>query len=202
MRHRSSGCNTRHTDDRDGARRAARRFDGGTGSTGDSGVRQPTHGGQADSEKVAAGILAILLGGLGAHKFYQGNVKLGVIYLCFFWTAIPAVLGLIEGILVLIADDREYAEKYADGSFLGREFREAPPDGRHCPSLPNDPSPRMSGRTLRSPNRVNGQNPFRIAWLVRRTLQECVYFLPRGTGMTELLIGAGVARDDHWGYRQ
>lgn len=84
------------------------------------GIRQPTHGGQADSEKVAAGILAILLGGLGAHKFYQGNVKLGVIYLCFFWTGIPALLGLIEGILMLIADDREYAEKYADGSLLGR----------------------------------------------------------------------------------
>jgi len=87
----------------------------------DCGVRQPTQGGDySDSDRVAAGILAILLGGLGAHKFYQGNVKLGVIYLCFFWTGIPAVLGLVEGILMLIADDREYEEKYADGSLLGR----------------------------------------------------------------------------------
>ncbi|WP_336328421.1 TM2 domain-containing protein [Halovenus sp. HT40] len=83
------------------------------------GVRQPTPGGD-DSEQVAAGILAILLGGLGAHKFYQGNVKLGVIYLCFFWTGVPAILGLIEGILMLVADEREYEQKYADGSLLGR----------------------------------------------------------------------------------
>ncbi|MBZ6493543.1 TM2 domain-containing protein [Natrinema longum] len=85
----------------------------------DCGVQQPSLGG-TDSEKVAAGVLALLLGGLGAHKFYQGNVKLGVIYLCFFWTGIPALLGLIEGILILVADDAEYEAKYADGSLLGR----------------------------------------------------------------------------------
>ncbi|QFU84512.1 TM2 domain-containing protein [Natronorubrum aibiense] len=86
----------------------------------DCGVRQPSVQGSADSDKIAAGVLALLLGGLGAHKFYQGNMKLGVLYLCFFWTGIPAVLGLVEGILMLIADDTEYEEKYADGSLLGR----------------------------------------------------------------------------------
>ncbi|SDE02971.1 TM2 domain-containing protein [Natrinema hispanicum] len=86
----------------------------------DCGVRQPSVQGPTDSDKIAAGVLALLLGGLGAHKFYQGNMKLGVLYLCFFWTGIPAVLGLVEGILMLIADDTEYEEKYADGSLLGR----------------------------------------------------------------------------------
>ncbi|ELZ16990.1 TM2 domain-containing protein [Natrinema limicola] len=86
----------------------------------DCGVRQPSVQGSTDSDKIAAGVLALLLGGLGAHKFYQGNMKLGVLYLCFFWTGIPAVLGLVEGILMLIADDTEYEEKYADGSLLGR----------------------------------------------------------------------------------
>lgn len=86
------------------------------------GVRQSIPGGEsgASSDQVAAGLLAILLGGVGAHKFYQGNAKLGVIYLCFFWTAIPALLGLIEGILILVADQEEYERKYADGSILGR----------------------------------------------------------------------------------
>lgn len=84
------------------------------------GVRQPSHGKSGDTDQVAAGILAILLGGLGVHKFYQGNMKNGVLYLCFFWTAIPAILGLIEGILMLVADEQEYQEKYADGSILGR----------------------------------------------------------------------------------
>ena len=85
------------------------------------GVEQPSADtGSSDTDKVAAGVLALLLGGLGAHKFYQGNTKLGLIYLCFFWTGIPAVLGLIEGILILIADDEEYEAKFADGSLLGR----------------------------------------------------------------------------------
>lgn len=84
------------------------------------GVRQPTGGSSTDSEQVAAGILALLLGGLGAHKFYQGNTRNGVLYLCFFWTAIPALLGLIEGILMLLADEKEYEEKWADGDILGK----------------------------------------------------------------------------------
>ena len=70
--------------------------------------------------QAVAGILAILLGGIGAHKFYQGRIGLGLLYLCFFWTAIPAILGLIEGILMLVADEAEYREKWADGSILGR----------------------------------------------------------------------------------
>ncbi|WP_254769482.1 TM2 domain-containing protein [Salinilacihabitans rarus] len=84
------------------------------------GVRQPDLTGGSSSDQIAAGVLALLLGGLGAHKFYQGNVKLGLIYLCFFWTGIPALLGIVEGILMLVADEREYEEKYADGSLLGR----------------------------------------------------------------------------------
>jgi len=84
------------------------------------GSRQPDHDGQKDTDQVAAGILAILLGGVGVHKFYQGNTRNGVLYLCFFWTGIPAVLGLVEGILILIADEDEYQRKYADGSILGR----------------------------------------------------------------------------------
>lgn len=82
------------------------------------GVSQSS-GDALDSEKVVAGVLALLLGGIGAHKFYQGNMKIGVLYLCFFWTGLPAALGLVEGILMLVADDREYDEKYADGSILG-----------------------------------------------------------------------------------
>ncbi len=88
----------------------------------DCGVRQPTggKGTSPSSEQTAAGILALLLGGLGVHKFYQGNTRNGILYLCFFWTAIPALLGLIEGILMLLADEKEYEEKWADGAILGK----------------------------------------------------------------------------------
>lgn len=82
------------------------------------GVRQ--YSGGNSSDKIVAGIFALILGGLGAHKFYQGNITYGVLYLCFFWTGIPALIGFIEGILMLIADDAEYERTYADGSIFGK----------------------------------------------------------------------------------
>lgn len=87
----------------------------------DCGVRQPdaTAGDGPSNDQVIAGILAIVLGWVGVHKFYQENVTWGAIYLCFFWTGIPGLLGLIEGILILVADEEEYERKYADGSILG-----------------------------------------------------------------------------------
>ena len=65
--------------------------------------------------RVTAGILAILLGGIGVHKFYLGKVGMGVLYLLlfivFFWTFIPAIIGLIEGIIYLTQSDQEFAAK-------------------------------------------------------------------------------------------
>lgn len=62
--------------------------------------------------KIVAGILAILLGGFGAHKFYLGKIGLGILYLLFFWTAIPAIVGIIEGVLYLVMSDDEFNRKY------------------------------------------------------------------------------------------
>ncbi|NLB53283.1 MAG: TM2 domain-containing protein, partial [Syntrophomonadaceae bacterium] len=62
--------------------------------------------------KVAAGVLAILLGGLGVHKFYLGRIGWGILYLIFFWTAIPAIVGLIEGIIYLTMSDADFTAKY------------------------------------------------------------------------------------------
>ena len=38
-------------------------------------------------------MLAILVGAFGAHKFYLGKNGQGILYLLFFWTAIPAIIG-------------------------------------------------------------------------------------------------------------
>ena len=51
--------------------------------------------------KVAYVLLAFFLGGLGAHKFYSGKAGMGVLYLIFCWTFIPAIVSLIEGIMAL-----------------------------------------------------------------------------------------------------
>ena len=62
--------------------------------------------------KYVAGILAILLGDLGIHKFYLGKLGWGIVYLLFCWTGIPAIVGLIEGIIYLCTDDDTFQVKY------------------------------------------------------------------------------------------
>lgn len=61
--------------------------------------------------RITAALLAILLGGLGIHKFYLGKSGQGVLYLLFCWTGIPAVVGLVEGILYLTQSDEEFRQK-------------------------------------------------------------------------------------------
>ncbi len=61
--------------------------------------------------KVTAGILGILLGGIGIHKFYMGKTGMGILYLLFCWTGIPEIVGLIEGIIYLCASDEEFQLK-------------------------------------------------------------------------------------------
>ena len=45
-------------------------------------------------------LLALFLGGGGAHKFYMGRTSIGVVYLLFFWTLIPAIVALVETFLM------------------------------------------------------------------------------------------------------
>jgi len=82
-----------------------------------------------DNKKILAGILAILFGSLGIHKFILGYNKEGVILLAitligyattcivigafFFW--IPGLIGLIEGIVYLTKSDEEFYNTYQVG---------------------------------------------------------------------------------------
>ena len=61
--------------------------------------------------KKTAGILALFLGGIGLHKFYMNKPMLGVVYLVFCWTYIPAVLGFIEAIIIFNYTDAEFNEQ-------------------------------------------------------------------------------------------
>lgn len=61
--------------------------------------------------KIVAGVLGILLGGIGIHKFYLGQTGLGIIYLLFCWTGIPAIVGFIEGIMYLCSNDHNFQVK-------------------------------------------------------------------------------------------
>jgi TM2 domain-containing membrane protein YozV len=77
------------------------------------GVRQSSGAGSdSDVDRTTAGIFALLLGGFGAHKFYMGDTTMGLLYLCFFWTLIPALAGFVEGIIYLTKSDEEFQRQY------------------------------------------------------------------------------------------
>lgn len=62
--------------------------------------------------RTTAVLLAFLLGGLGAHRFYLGNIFVGLFYLFFCWTFIPSIFALFEGIYFLTLSDDEFSRKH------------------------------------------------------------------------------------------
>jgi TM2 domain-containing membrane protein YozV len=53
--------------------------------------------------KLAAGLLGVLLGGWGIHRFYLGYIGIGIaqIFVTLFTCGVGALWGFIEGILIL-----------------------------------------------------------------------------------------------------
>ena len=64
--------------------------------------------------KTTAGLLGILLGGLGIHKFYHGSWGWGILYILLVWTLIPSLVGFVEGIIFLVMNETNYENKYAN----------------------------------------------------------------------------------------
>lgn len=62
--------------------------------------------------KGAAIVLALLLGGLGIHKFYLGRAGWGIIYMLFCWTFIPACIAFVEAIVYACTSDQAFHYKY------------------------------------------------------------------------------------------
>lgn len=74
------------------------------------GYQQPAYAvpyGAEQKSKVVAGILGILLGAWGIHRFYLGHTKIGVIQIIvtFFTFGIGSLWGFIEGIMILVGAD-------------------------------------------------------------------------------------------------
>lgn len=78
-----------------------------------------------ENKKVIAGILAIVLGSLGIHKFILGYNKEGIIMLaitlvlgiitCGIGASLMGIVGLIEGIIYLTKSDEEFYNTYQVG---------------------------------------------------------------------------------------
>ncbi len=92
----------------------------GCGKTLHKSAPQCPHCGAPQADVVPAGsksrvvaiVLALLLGGLGAHKFYLGRVGWGILYLVFCWTFVPAIAAFVEAIIYLTMSDQAFAKKY------------------------------------------------------------------------------------------
>ena len=70
-----------------------------------------------DNKKVLAGVLSIMLGGFGIHKFILGYTKEGVlqILMSFFSCGLASVIPFVEGIIYLTKSDEEFYQIYQVG---------------------------------------------------------------------------------------
>lgn len=76
------------------------------------GVRQQ-HSGETKN-RLTASLLALFLGGFGVHHFYLGNIPRAVVYLLFCWTFIPAILALIDTIVLMCMSEATFQRKYGN----------------------------------------------------------------------------------------
>lgn len=80
---------------------------------------------RGENKKILAGVLAIVLGGFGIHKFILGYNKEGVILLvltlvlgfisCGLGASVTGLIGLVEGIIYLTKSDEEFYATYQVG---------------------------------------------------------------------------------------
>jgi len=69
-------------------------------------------------KKILAGVLGIVLGGFGIHKFVLGYTTEGVIMLlttvltCGILGMVTGVIGIVEGIIYLTKSDQEFVQTY------------------------------------------------------------------------------------------
>ena len=57
-------------------------------------------------------VLALILGSFGAHRFYLGQIKLGVLYLLLSWTGISFIVSIIDAIMLILMNESEFQLKY------------------------------------------------------------------------------------------
>ena len=78
----------------------------------------------SEKSKVTSGVLGILLGGIGIHKFYLGYTGAGLTMLLvslvgsllIFPPLIMGLIGLIEGIIYLTKSDEDFQRDYVQSA--------------------------------------------------------------------------------------
>ena len=76
---------------------------------------------ESENKRIIAGILGIVLGALGIHKFLLGYQKEGIIMLVVslisfgYLAGLMALIGLVEGIIYLTKSDEDFYQTYQVG---------------------------------------------------------------------------------------
>lgn len=71
----------------------------------------PFNAEEVKKKKQMAGILGILVGGFGVHRFYLGDSQGGIIRIVLCCVG-GGIIGLIEGIIYLTKTDEQFYQEY------------------------------------------------------------------------------------------
>jgi TM2 domain-containing membrane protein YozV len=72
-------------------------------------------------------VLGIVIGGLGIHHFYLGSNLAGVICIVLSCLCLGWIVGLVEGIMLLVMPDAEFDARYNKRTPEPMEFVFMPP---------------------------------------------------------------------------
>lgn len=80
-------------------------------------MTQTQGSGPTDNKKLITGLMGILLGGLGVHRFYLGDTTGGIIriVITLVTCGFGQIIGLIEGIIYLTKTDEQFNQEYVVG---------------------------------------------------------------------------------------
>jgi TM2 domain-containing membrane protein YozV len=70
-----------------------------------------------ESKRVLCGVLGILIGGIGIHRFMLGDTTGGIlrIVISIVTCGVGSLIGFIEGIIYLTKTDEQFVKEYQEG---------------------------------------------------------------------------------------
>lgn len=110
--------------------------------------------------KTTAGLFALFLGWAGIHRFYLGQIGLGILYFFLMFFGVSLILGIIDAIVFFGMDEEDFNKKYNSGNaasaaaFSGKGRRYGPP--AHKRNTPPPVSRSTATKDITSQYKISG----------------------------------------------